>query len=95
MRVTRRQRNPRVWPTRHAAKPSTCRLFPTNRLVRAGEVTVVELQLASCPITEAQKDAFYDAAVTLSHRGAAAEFDPSAMREWRCPPFPYHEFRQS
>ena len=39
------------------------------------------LQRARAAITEAQKDAFYDAAVTLSHRGAAAEFDPSAMRE--------------
>jgi hypothetical protein len=38
----------------HAAKPSTCRLFPTNRLVRAGEVTVVDLQLASCPIGDAR-----------------------------------------
>ncbi len=39
----------------HAAKPSTCRLFPTNRLLRAGEVTVVELQLASCPIRPARE----------------------------------------
>jgi hypothetical protein len=39
------------------------------------------LQRARAAITEAQKDAFYDAAVTLSHRGAAAEFDPSAMRK--------------
>jgi hypothetical protein len=38
----------------HTAKPSTCRLFPTNRLVRAGDVTVVELQLASCPIGDAR-----------------------------------------
>jgi hypothetical protein len=38
----------------HTAKPSTCRLFPTNRLARAGDVTVVDLQLASCPIGDAR-----------------------------------------
>lgn len=38
----------------HTAKPSTCRLFPTNRLLRAGDVTIVELQLASCPIGDAR-----------------------------------------
>jgi hypothetical protein len=38
----------------HTAKPSTCRLFPTNRLLRAGDVTVVDLQLGSCPIGDAR-----------------------------------------
>lgn len=36
-----------------AAKPSTCRLFPVNRLWRAGAVTIVGLQLTHCPLVDA------------------------------------------
>jgi hypothetical protein len=38
-----------------AAKPSTCRLFPANRLWRAGGVVIVDLQLAHCPLVDARK----------------------------------------
>ena len=36
------------------AKPSTCRLFPVNRLVRLGETMVVDLQLSHCPLVDAR-----------------------------------------
>ncbi|MCU1281805.1 MAG: hypothetical protein JWM53_5351 [bacterium] len=36
------------------AKPSTCRLFPVNRLVRIGEIIVVDLQLSHCPLVDAR-----------------------------------------
>jgi hypothetical protein len=36
-----------------AAKPSTCKLFPTNHLLRAGAVTVVDLQFQQCPLVDA------------------------------------------
>ena len=38
-----------------AAKPSTCRLFPVNRLWRAGATTIVELQLAQCPLVNTRE----------------------------------------
>ena len=37
-----------------AAKPSTCRLFPVNRLVRMGAALVVDLQLTHCPLVDAR-----------------------------------------
>src|SRR5262249_37257951 len=37
-----------------AAKPSTCRLFPVNRLLRAGATTIVDLQLSHCPLVDAR-----------------------------------------
>ncbi|MDB4965185.1 MAG: hypothetical protein JWN44_874 [Myxococcales bacterium] len=36
-----------------AAKPSTCRLFPVNRLMTFGEHLVVDLHLADCPLVDA------------------------------------------
>jgi len=36
------------------AKPSTCRLFPVNRLLRIGEAIVVDLQLSHCPLVDAR-----------------------------------------
>jgi len=36
------------------AKPSTCRLFPVNRLLRIGEAIVVDLQLSQCPLVDAK-----------------------------------------
>lgn len=36
------------------AKPSTCRLFPVNRLLRMGETIVVDLQLTHCPLVDAR-----------------------------------------
>jgi hypothetical protein len=36
------------------AKPSTCRLFPVNRLLRIGEALVVDLQLTNCPLVDAR-----------------------------------------
>jgi len=35
------------------AKPSTCRLFPVNRLLRVGDDLVVDLQLTHCPLVDA------------------------------------------
>ena len=37
-----------------AAKPSTCRLFPVNRLLRVGGAIVVDLQLTHCPLVDAR-----------------------------------------
>ncbi len=37
-----------------AAKPSTCRLFPVNRLVRMGATIVVDVQLTHCPLVDAR-----------------------------------------
>jgi hypothetical protein len=34
------------------AKPSTCRLFPVNRLMTFGEHRVVDLHLADCPLVD-------------------------------------------
>ncbi|HEX9103891.1 MAG TPA: hypothetical protein VF997_16885 [Polyangia bacterium] len=36
------------------AKPSTCRLFPVNRLLRIGDAIVVDLQLTHCPLVDAR-----------------------------------------
>jgi hypothetical protein len=36
------------------AKPSTCRLFPVNRLLRVGETMIVDLQLTNCPLVDAR-----------------------------------------
>jgi hypothetical protein len=36
------------------AKPSTCRLFPVNRLLRIGDAMVVDLQLSHCPLVDAR-----------------------------------------
>ena len=36
------------------AKPSTCRLFPVNRLLRVGDALVVDLQLTHCPLLDAR-----------------------------------------
>ncbi|HWE30839.1 MAG TPA: hypothetical protein VHB97_22685, partial [Polyangia bacterium] len=36
------------------AKPSTCRLFPVNRLLRLGDTIVVDLQLTHCPLVDAR-----------------------------------------
>jgi hypothetical protein len=36
------------------AKPSTCRLFPVNRLLRMGDTIVVDLQLTHCPLVDAR-----------------------------------------
>ncbi len=36
------------------AKPSTCRLFPVNRLLRLGDTLVVDLQLTHCPLVDAR-----------------------------------------
>jgi hypothetical protein len=36
------------------AKPSTCRLFPVNRLTRVGGAMVVDLQLTHCPLVDAR-----------------------------------------
>jgi hypothetical protein len=36
------------------AKPSTCRLFPVNRLVRVGDAIIVDLQLTHCPLVDAR-----------------------------------------
>ncbi|HXU68838.1 MAG TPA: YkgJ family cysteine cluster protein [Polyangia bacterium] len=38
----------------HAAKPSTCRLFPVNRLVRIDGVLIVDVQLSHCPLVDAR-----------------------------------------
>jgi hypothetical protein len=37
-----------------AAKPSTCRLFPVNRLMRVGSELIVDLQLTHCPLVDAR-----------------------------------------
>jgi hypothetical protein len=38
-----------------AAKPSTCRLFPANRLLRVGDATIiVDLQFTHCPLVDAR-----------------------------------------
>src|SRR5690348_9959707 len=44
--------------TRHgrAAKPSTCRLFPFNRVYRVGEVRVVDINSVLCPLQAAEGD---------------------------------------
>ena len=36
------------------AKPSTCRLFPVNQLMRIGGAMVVDLQLTHCPLVDAR-----------------------------------------
>lgn len=36
------------------AKPSTCRLFPVNRLLRVDGTVIVDLQLTNCPLVDAR-----------------------------------------
>jgi hypothetical protein len=36
------------------AKPSTCRLFPVNRLLRVEGAIIVDLQLSHCPLVDAR-----------------------------------------
>ncbi len=39
-----------------AAKPSTCRLFPFNRIFRVGDVRVVDMNSVLCPLSSAAGD---------------------------------------